>query len=208
MDCYQVFVCTGGSGLSDLARFLMNNPHLVQQSQYETETYGPFQRPTEQPPSDSYGDAMKAEQLRLKDYKGVDRIFEPPTSGRAVGLDVGGLTMRPNISLEGGTNANQSESDVENSGFEVGGRLGLDFNTKLGYGFGGGASGGYWRGSSEFPQHMQDQGAPDKVTYGTRGVDVNNYDAYLNTPSGINLRGSYSPTTNDKMLRLGYRYRF
>lgn len=194
--------------MSDLARFLMNNPHLVQQSQYETETYGPLRQPTEQPYSDPYGDAMDAEQQRLRDYKGVDRIFEAPNPGQAAGLDVGGLTMRPNISLEGGTNASQGESSVRNSGFGVGGRLGLDFNTKSGYDFGGGASGGYHRGRIEFPQHMQDQGEPDKVTYGTRGVDVNNYDAYLNTPSGINLRGSYSPTANDKMLRLGYKYGF
>tara|TARA_R110002096_G_scaffold99803_2_gene221202 strand:- start:4273 stop:4827 length:555 start_codon:yes stop_codon:yes gene_type:complete len=129
-------------------------------------------------------------------------INNDPTLPKSKSSEDQGFRISPSVSihdLKGGIKKNDG---VKESEIGVSGRVGVDAS-KSGYNFGGGVSGSFHRGAIKFPQHMQDKGAPKKVKYGTRGVDINDVDAYLNTPGGWNAKASYNPETNDKSIYLG-----
>jgi hypothetical protein len=132
-------------------------------------------------------------------------------------IDLGALgKLAPKIDISGGYSS--KDIPVELPGglvkigdtlFRAGGKVGFDLETPSGYQVGGGVQGGYARGQLDFPEELQKFGAPESQSYGTRGVDVQSYNAYLNTPSGLSFYGNYSPETefSDPRYSAGIRYK-
>tara|TARA_R110000751_G_scaffold224782_1_gene326774 strand:+ start:361 stop:915 length:555 start_codon:yes stop_codon:yes gene_type:complete len=129
-------------------------------------------------------------------------INNDPTLPKSESSEDQGFRISPSVSineLQGGIKKNDG---VKKSEIGVAGRVGVDAS-KSGFNFGGGVSGRLHRAALKFDQKNQDKGAPKKVKYGTRGIDVNKIDAYLNAPDGWNAKAWYNPQTNDKSIHLG-----
>ena len=134
---------------------------------------------------------------------------------RKAGFDIGGVSVVPKINITGSggiyenpVDSPEIDADIINSNIGASGKVGFDALTKSGYNFGAGLSGNYSKGLLEFPEELQKFGALPVQKYGTRGIDLNRIDAYLNAPSGLNLRGSYEPKTEDYSVRAGIKVPF
>ena len=130
-------------------------------------------------------------------------------------VNIGGVSVEPKIYIQGSGGVNkipvdlpEGNTEIINSNIDASGKVGFDALTKSGYNFGAGLSGNYSKGLLEFPEELQKFGALPVEKYGTRGIDVNRIDAYLNAPSGLNLRGSYEPQTEDYSVRAGIKVPF
>ena len=130
-------------------------------------------------------------------------------------FDVGGISIQPKIYIQGSGGVNkipvvlpEGNTEIINSNIDASGKVGFDALTKSGYNFGAGLSGNYSKGLLEFPEELQKFGALPVQKYGTRGIDLNRIDAYLNAPSGLNLRGNYEPQTDDYSVRAGIKVPF
>ena len=102
------------------------------------------------------------------------------------------------------------DGNIEQTMDQFQGKFGLDFRTGDTE-FGGAASGQYSRGEVEFSDELQQYGAPDRETFGTRGMDATDYSAYFRTPVGPGIASvdvGYNPITDDKRGRLGYQVNF
>ena len=97
----------------------------------------------------------------------------------------------------------EGEVGIEQEEDNIGGKAGLDLS--LGdHRFGGSIGANYSRGALNFPQELQQYGAPSRQEYGTPGIQVNELSAnYENLPTGLGVSGSYYPATGD--YRVGAR---
>jgi len=116
-------------------------------------------------------------------------------------IDFGAFSFIPDISISGGRTTSMGGEEgntrfVENEG---GGRIGGNVILPSGTSFGGGISGNYYRGKESSPYHS--------AKYGPGG-SVEEYDAYVSTPSGITATGRYNPTNDDYMIQLLYGKQF
>jgi len=116
-------------------------------------------------------------------------------------IDFGAFSFIPDISISGGRTTSMGGEEgntrfVENEG---GGRIGGNVILPSGTSFGGGVSGNYYRGKESSPYHT--------AKYGPGG-SVEEYDAYVSTPSGITATGRYNPTNDDYMIQLLYGKQF
>jgi hypothetical protein len=118
--------------------------------------------------------------------------------------------VQPKIFLSGSRSQNtipvlltEGEVGIEQEEDNIGGKAGLDLS--LGdHRFGGSVGANYFRGALNFPQELQQYGAPSRQEYGTPGIQVNELSAnYENLPTGLGVSGSYYPATGD--YRVGAR---
>ena len=155
-------------------------------------------------------DIIQQHRVLTEFAKSLEKKF-PPLNPR-LKFDIGGVSVQPKVAIQGSGDVSDipanfpgGSGDIRRSNLAASGKLGFDARTEGGYNFGAGVSGNYARGRLEFPEEF---GALPAVKYGTSGVDINEMDAYLNTPSGINLRGSYNPQTDDYYVRAGLKVPF
>ncbi len=112
----------------------------------------------------------------------------------------------PSINLTGGFARGEKTFDLDRLGvhkagkenFNVGGRLGFDANTSGGYGYGAGASGHYYRGHQKMPDVLQNFGEPERYKWNSRGVQLDELDAYLNTPGGSRFELRANPNRGQR----------
>ena len=116
-------------------------------------------------------------------------------------IDFGAFSFIPDISISGGrtTSMGGEEGNTRFVEDEGGGRIGGNVILPSGTSFGGGISGNYYRGKESSPYHS--------AKYGPGG-SVEEYDAYVSTPSGITATGRYNPTNDDYMIQLLYGKQF
>ena len=127
----------------------------------------------------------------------------------ALKFNIGGVSIEPKINIRGSGGIYDipvgGDAKIIREHIDASGKLGFDASTEGGYNFGAGVSGDYVRGRLDYPEEF---GALPVGKYGTSGVDINRIDAYLNTPSGFNVGGSYDPRTEDYSVRAGLKVRF
>ena len=130
------------------------------------------------------------ELTRYYDQEGKRKVF-----------DFGAFQLIPDINISGGrtTSMGGEEGNTRFVEDEGGGRIGGNVILPSGTSFGGGVSGNYYRGKESSPYHT--------AKYGPGGF-VEEYDAYVSTPSGITATGSYNPINDDYMIQLLYGKRF
>lgn len=116
-------------------------------------------------------------------------------------FDFGAFQFVPDINISGGrtTSMGGEEGNTRFVEDEGGGRIGGNVILPSGTSFGGGVSGNYYRGKESSPYHS--------AKYGPGG-SVEEYDAYVSTPSGITATGRYNPINDDYMIQLLYGKRF
>jgi hypothetical protein len=118
------------------------------------------------------------------------------------------FNIEPNIS--GGTYSSGQDVRlpdqtvrITDEGFGAGGNVDFNVGTPSGYGFGGGVEGQYNRGTVNFPNELQQYGAPNNINYG-EGLDITGYNANVTTPSGARFGGSYYPQEGRDAWMLNY----
>ena len=130
----------------------------------------------------------------------------------------------PVVNIEGSRRTNFPEVQLsEGSVFlknridQAQGNVGLGVVTPSGIEFGGDVSGSYTKGEVEFPQELQNYGAPESEKYGG-GLTVDQLQAYLNIPVtenlDVNVSGGVNPYYRDEQGnknvfgQVGMRYNF
>lgn len=115
-------------------------------------------------------------------------------------FDVDGYQIAPRVDI-GGSRGGSSPSAFFPEGFvpldqtvtQIGGGIGADVISPGGDRFGGNVSGVYVRGETKFPSAAQHYGAPDKVSFGTRGIQPTEFRGYYEPQGGPRVEGYYRP---------------
>lgn len=77
--------------------------------------------------------------------------------------------------------------------FNASGRLGVDLSLPNQATLGLGARGHYYTGGMEFPDALRALGAPDRQAWNSRGVQLDQLDAFYQTPEGQRFGAEYAP---------------
>ena len=93
------------------------------------------------------------------------------------------------------------------SGMEASGRLGLDALLN-GYRFGGGVRGNWHKGRLDFPGMAQEFGTPSNVEWGSRGVELQGLDAYLQNPAGTRISVGGNPDPENRSFSIYFNKKF
>ena len=130
------------------------------------------------------------ELTRYYDQEGKRKVF-----------DFGAFQLIPDINISGGrtTSMGGEEGNTRFVEDEGGGRIGGNVILPSGTSFGGGVSGNYYRGKESSPYHT--------AKYGPGG-SVEEYDAYMNLPSGFGANATYNPNTDDYSIMARYAKEF
>ena len=130
----------------------------------------------------------------------------------------------PVVNIEGSRRTNFPEVRLpEGSVFlknridQAQGNVGLGVVTPSGIEFGGDVSGRYTKGRIDFPQELQNFGAPESEQYGS-GLTIDQLQGYLNIPVtenlDVNVSGGVNPYYRDEednkniFGQVGMRYNF
>ena len=108
----------------------------------------------------------------------------------AVGIQGSMTSQRPYFNLPDSLGG-PVYGDMRN--FSASGRLGVDLGLPNDATLGLGARGNYYSGSMEFPDALRALGLPDKETWNSRGVQLDQLDAFYQTPGGQRFGMEYTP---------------